>query len=175
MANLLQHPVMTDFIYPFLLVFFILFAILEKTKLFGSEGNVKQLNALVSLVIGLIFVSAIFPKVVLGNLMLFLVLALVIAFVGLLLWGFITGGPKKEGDSFLGGKASKWFGGVLIVAIVIAVIWATGLHLGLEKAFDWIFNSSNSGSFWTNFFMVAIVVGAIAMVLGVKAKTSDKP
>lgn len=171
MANLLQHPVMTDFIYPFLLVFFILFAVLEKTKLFGSEGNTKQLNALVSLVIGLIFISAVFPKIVAANLMLFLVLAMIIAFVGLLLWGFITGGPEKSGDAFLGSKASKWFGGVLILAIVIAVVWATGLDAGLEKAFDWIFNSTGSGEFWTNFILIAIVVGAIAMVLGIKSKT----
>ena len=39
MANLLQHPVMTDFVYPFLLVFFILFAILEKTKIFGEKAK----------------------------------------------------------------------------------------------------------------------------------------
>jgi len=163
MANLLQHPVMTDFIYPFLLVFFILFAILEKTNIFGKDK--KQLNALVSLVIGLIFVSAVFPKVIASNLMLFLVLALVIAFVGLLIWGFITGGQDNDGKTFLSGKASKWFGGLLILALVIAVFWATGLHLGLEGVFDWMFNSDGSSLFWTNFFLVVIVVGAVILAI----------
>ena len=53
--TLLQHPVLTNFVYPFLIVFFIVFAVLEKTKLFGEEK--KQLNALTAFVIGLIFVS----------------------------------------------------------------------------------------------------------------------
>jgi len=172
MANLLQHPVMTDFIYPFLLVFFILFAILEKTKVFG-EGK-KQLNALISLVIGLIFVSAIFPKVIAANLMLFLVLALIVAFVGLLIWGFITGGPAKEGDSFLGGKAAKWFGGVLIVAIVIAVVWATGLNLGIEKAFDWLFNSAGSSAVWTNVILAIFVIAAVLLAIFGGPKSAGK-
>ena len=42
--TLLQHPVLTNFVYPFLIVFFIVFAILEKTKLFGEEK--KQLKSL---------------------------------------------------------------------------------------------------------------------------------
>ena len=33
--TILQHPVLTSFVYPFLIVFFIVFAVLEKTKLFG--------------------------------------------------------------------------------------------------------------------------------------------
>jgi multisubunit Na+/H+ antiporter MnhB subunit len=57
MTTILQAPLLIDFIYPFLLIFFIVFAILEKSKLFGDEK--KQLNALVALVIGLIFISII--------------------------------------------------------------------------------------------------------------------
>ena len=71
MVNILQQPILTDFLYPFLFMFFIVFAVLEKTNLFG-EGK-KQLNALIALIIGLIFVSAVFPKIVVGNLILFLV------------------------------------------------------------------------------------------------------
>ena len=43
----LQNWLFTRFAWPFLLVFFIVFAILEKTKLLG-EGK-KQVNALVAL------------------------------------------------------------------------------------------------------------------------------
>ena len=50
--NILQHETLTSFVYPFLLIFFIVFAILEKTKIFGEEK--KQVNAFVAFVIGLI-------------------------------------------------------------------------------------------------------------------------
>ena len=69
--TILQSTIVSKFILPFLLVFFIVFAILEKTKLLG-DGQ-KQLNALLAFVIGLIFTGAVFPKEVVGNLVLFFV------------------------------------------------------------------------------------------------------
>ena len=73
--NILQHEILTDFVYPFLLVFFIIFALLEKTKIFGTDK--KQLNALVAFVIGLIFVAAVDPKLIVGDLILFLTIDLI--------------------------------------------------------------------------------------------------
>src|SRR3989344_6435799 len=100
--NILQHEALTDFVYPFLLVFFIVFAILEKTKVLGSEK--KQINAFVAFVIGLIFVAAVNPKIIVTDLVLFLSVALVIVFVVLLLWGFVSGSEAKFGE---GNKALK--------------------------------------------------------------------
>ena len=77
--NILQSDILTKFVYPFLLVFFIIFGVLQKTKLLGSDN--KQLNAFVSFVIGLIFVSAVYPKLIVSNLVLFLSVAIVIVFV----------------------------------------------------------------------------------------------
>ena len=84
LETILQHWILTDFVYPFLLVFFIVFAILDKTKLLG--GDKKQLNAMLAFVIGLIFVSAVYPKVVVGDLILFLTISIIVVFVFLLLW-----------------------------------------------------------------------------------------
>ena len=86
--TILQHWILTNFAYPFLLIFFIAFGILEKSKLFGSDK--KQLNALIAFVIGLIFITAVFPKLVVGNLILFLTVSIVVMFVALLLWGFVA-------------------------------------------------------------------------------------
>jgi len=69
-TTFLQSTIVAKFILPFLLVFFVVFAVLEKIKLLGEDK--KQLNALVAFVIGLIFVGAVFPKEVVGNLVLFL-------------------------------------------------------------------------------------------------------
>jgi len=162
MANILQQPIFTDFLYPFLLMFFLIFGILEKTKLFGADKK-TQLNALVALVISLIFVSAVFPRIVVGNLMLFLAIALVVIFVGLLLWGFVSGGEAK-----IGGKNMAIFFGVLIfIAVLLAVIWATGFGGGLQSIFNWLFDSKWSNSFWTNFIIIVLVIGAVvAVILG---------
>lgn len=157
--TILQHWIFTRFVLPFLLIFFIVFAILEKTKLLG--GDKKQLNALLAFVIGLIFVSVSYPTEVASNLILFLTIGLIVLFVGLLLWGFAIGGEPK-----LDGTGLKWTAGIIIfVAVVIAVIWATGFDLGV---FDWIFSQSWSASFWTNVAFIAAIAGAIAVVMKAK-------
>jgi hypothetical protein len=159
MSTILQAPLLTDFLYPFLLLFFISFGILEKTSVLGSSKT--QLNALVSLVIGLIFVSAVFPKIIVGNLMLFLSIALVVVFVALLLWGFISG--KAEFPK----KVTAFLGVILGVGIVIAVLWASGIGTAqfLTDAWSFLFDSSWSGSFWTNVVFVLLIAGAVAAVL----------
>ncbi len=157
--TILQHWILTDFVYPFLLAFFIVFAVLEKTKVLTSDN--KQLNAMVAFVIGLIFVGAIFPKVVVGNLILFLTVGLVIVFVFLLLWGFVMGESPKFDK-----PAAKWIAGALIfIAVVIAVFWATGTLNVFTTGYNFLFHSTWSREFWTNAIFVIVVVGAIASVL----------
>ena len=101
--TILQNWIFSDFIFPLLLVFLVVFAILEKTSALGKN---KQIDALVALVIGLIFVGFSYPKLVVSNMILFLVVALIVMFVGLLLWGFISGG-EITGD-ILSNKIIKW-------------------------------------------------------------------
>lgn len=159
----LQSPALTKFVYPFLLIFFIVFAVLEKTKVLGEN---KQINALISFVIGFIFVSAIFPKEIVSNLILFLAIAIVIVFVILLLWGFVMG---EEGLKISGApKGLKiLIGVVIVIAVVCAVFWAAGIDVigFFGNIFDKLFNSSWSSTFWTNFFFIVMVAAAIAVVL----------
>ena len=162
----LQHWIFTKFLLPFLLIWVIVFAILEKTNLLG-EGK-HQVNAIVSLVIGLIFVGVAFPKEVVNNLMLFLVVALIVMFVGLLLWGFVSGKDLK-GD-FLGSKGIKIaFAIVILIALIIAVFWATGIE---NNVVDFLFKQDWSQSFWINFLFIALVAIAVVFVMvGGKAKS----
>lgn len=154
--TILQHWVLTKFILPFLLVFFIVFAVLQKTKLLG-DGK-KQLDALVSFVIGLIFVGAVFPKLVVGNLILFMTVSLVIVFVILILWGFATGGEAK-----IESKGMKWIAGiVLVVAVIIAVLWATGYA---QEVSDLLFSQNWSNTFWTSVSFIVVIAVALAMIL----------
>ncbi len=167
MANILQHEALTGFVYPFLLIFFIVFAILEKTKALGSEN--KQVNAFVSFVIGLIFVAAVNPKLIVTDLVLFLSVAVVIVFVVLLIWGFVTGSEAKFGE---GSKALKV---VIAVIIIIAVIIFLFMSTGISKeVYDWLFKSSWSNDVWTNIIFVVIIAAAIAVVLGSKSSGGGK-
>ncbi len=159
--TILQHWVLTKFAYPFLLMFFVVFAILEKTKIFGEDK--KQLNALVAFVISLIFVSAVFPKLVVGNLILFLTVAIIVVFVALLLWGFVIGEEAK-----IVGKGMKIAIGIVIgIALIFAIFWATGLGF---KFFEPLFDQSWSKDFWTNFFFIIVVAIALAVLLASKNK-----
>ncbi len=169
MTTIFQHPLLTDFLYPFLLMFFIVFALLEKTKILGEK---HQLNAFLSLVIGLVFVSVVFPRIMVTNLILFLAVGLVVIFVGLMLWGFISG----EG-TLTGSKGMKIFLAILVfVALVLAVIGFSGFGGGIENfftsIFNFLFNSSWSGGVWTNILMIVLIVGAIFVAIGIKVKTS---
>ena len=157
--TIFQHELLTKFAYPFLLIFFILFAILEKGKILGDDK--KQLNAVLAFVIGLIFLSFVQPRLIVENMILFLTVAIVIVFVVLLLWGFVSGGEVKE--NFLSNKGVKWTVGIVVViSVIVAAFWAAGIS---TDAFDFLFKQSWSNSFWTNFIFVAVVAAALAVVL----------
>lgn len=162
METLLQHEILTGFVYPFLLMFFLVFAILEKTKLLGEDK--KQLNALLAFVIGLIFTAAVKPKVMVENLILFMTIAIAIVFVVLLLWGFISGGS----NGFQIEKWMKWLLWILGgIAVFIAILWVTGVK---GSIIDVVFGQDWSGAFWTNFIFIIIIALALAIVL-VKGKS----
>ena len=163
MSNILQASLFTDFLYPFLLMFFIMYALLQKSKLLGD--NQPQINAFVSLIVSLIFVSVVFPVIVVNNLILFMTVGVAVIFVGFILWGFINGGSTKLND-----KVLKFLGVLVFIALVVAIFWATGAFPGLwdfiQRFYNWAFASGTQG-FWTNFLIVVLVVAAVAAVLNV--------
>ncbi len=165
-VTFLQSPILTNFVYPFLLIFFIIFAILEKTKIFG-EGR-KQINALIAFVISFIFVSAIFPKEMVSHLILFLTIAIVIVFVVLIIWGFIMG---EEGVKIFENspKGIKWAIAIFILIVVaIAVLWAAGIDTA--SFVDRVFHSTWSNTLWTNLIFIVLVAAALAIVLSTGKK-----
>jgi len=158
MANILQSEVLINFVYPFLLIFFIVFAILEKTKTFG-EGK-AQLNAFIGVVIGLIFVGAVSPKDYVNQLVLFLAVALVVIFVVLMMWGFSTGSDLSKGTD---NKGLKWaLGLIFVLAVVIALFLITGVW---DTVIETLFKSNWSSDVWTNVIFIVIIAAALAAVL----------
>ena len=155
--TILQHWIIANFILPFLLIFLIVFGILEKTKVFGDSN--KQLNAFIAFVIGLIFVGAVSPKLVVGHLILFFTVSIVVLFVALLLWGFVSGDDAKLPAN----TPLRVIVGILIVgAVIIALLFATGFE---NTAFDSLFRQSWSEAFWTNFSFLAVIIVALTLVI----------
>jgi hypothetical protein len=160
--TILQHWIFTDFAFPFLLIFVIVFALLEKTKVLG-DGK-QQLNALMAFIIGLIFVTAVSPKLVVANFILFLTVSIIVLFVGLLLWGFVTGGEAKVTNSYV--KIA--LGVVIVIAVIVALLVILDVH---QLIWDTLFSQSWSKTFWTNVLFIAVIAAGIALALmGGKSK-----
>lgn len=161
MANILQADILVNFLYPMFLVFFICYAILEKTKILGNGK--QQLDAGVSLIVSLIFVGAVFPKLIVANLVQFMSIGLVIIFIGLVLWGFVSGKGEFP-EEFV--KKSGWIVGI---AVLFAVMWATGVGgpvlTGLQNLMGFLFSSNWSGKFWTNLLVIGLIAIGIAAAL----------
>lgn len=159
----LSNWIFKDILLPFLLIFFIIFAVLEKTKLFG-EGK-KQINALIAFVASLIFVGAFSYSNVISNLTLFLTVTLVALFVILLIWGFIWG--TKEGFKLEGWM--KWILGITAgIAFVWAVLWATGWS---EIVIGFFSGKTDLGqTIVTNAVFVLVIAVTLILVLKYKEK-----
>lgn len=163
--TILQSPILVNFVYPFLLIFFIVFAVLERTKILG-EGK-KQINALVAFVVGLLFVGTVSSQMLIQNMILFLAIALVIMFVVYLLWGFLF-----VNEDF---KISKPLRNTLMVivgiAMVIALFYITGIG---STVFGALFSVKLSSVFWTNFFFIVLIAAALAVALKTSSGGSGK-
>lgn len=161
----MQSWIFTQFAFPFLLIFFVLYGILEKTKVFGEKK--ERLNAMISFVVGLIFVAAISPKLVVGNLILFLTVAIIVVFIALLLWGFIVGETPHIANSKLKGLIAA----VVIIAVAVALLWALGVPGTIfGDIFTFLFKQDWSSSFWTNVVFILVIIVAIVIVIGGKKK-----
>ena len=161
--TVLQHWILTNFVYPFLLTFFVVFAVLEKTKILGGDDK-RQLNAMVAFVVGLIFVAAVYPKVVVGELILFLTISIIVVFVFLLLWGFVAGGELKLGES----NTLKYVaGGFMFVVVAVALLSILGVW---GSIYEFLFRQTWSKEFWTNALFILVIAGALAAVIATAKK-----
>lgn len=157
-TTILQHWIISKFLLPFLLVSFITFAVLEKTKILGDK---KPIHAVISFVIGLIFVSAIYPKLVVENMVLFLTVAIVIIFVILLIWGFIFGDEAK--DLPIAKHVKKILIIVVCIALVGGILWATGWWNNLVGLFSG--NSEMTQTIVVNGVFLIVIAIALALIL----------
>jgi peptidoglycan/LPS O-acetylase OafA/YrhL len=160
----LTASILQDVILPFVLIFTLTFAILQKSKLLGEGKN--QIDALISLVIAGILIA--FSKYVdwIKEFSLFLVITLFLVFVFMMIYGFIYG--TKEGDPF---KDQKWIkialGIIVFAALVVAGLVITGAW---SKVYEF-FASEEAGA--NAVFIILIVAAIVAVIFGGK-KSGDE-
>ena len=155
--TILSSPLFVEVILPFLLVFTVTFAVLQKSKVLG-DGK-KQADALVALAVGLILIAFGNAVGIIIQLTAFLGVGLVILMVLMVLMGFMA----KEGDFELPGWMHKGLGILVLVAVIIVVLILTGAW---DWIYDWIFTVDTDGSaVAANVIFVVGVIGAIVAVL----------
>ena len=159
--TILSSPFVKDLVLPFLLIFAVVFAILQKSEILGKDK--KQTDAIVALVVGLLVVAVGSATNIITGLMPILAVGLVVLLVFFLLWGFAFQGKLEVH------KGVRWAIAVIAaIAVVITVLYLTG-------SWDYLKNLISGGeSIVTNVVFVILIIVAIAVVVGFGGKSEKK-
>jgi hypothetical protein len=157
LLNYLNNQGVFSYVIPFLLIFAVIFAILEKSKILGDN---KTIQAIVATSIGLLalqfdhvprFFGVIFPRFGIG-LSIFLVL--------LIMLGFFYSGELSKGKV-------AWIGWVVGIGVVL---WS------LSSYDEWF---GDFGGWFSDYIYAIIILGAIVAVIIITSKSgkgsSPKP
>jgi len=152
----------TTMLLPFLLVFVVVFAILQKSKVLG-EGK-AQIDAIVALVIGLLLIGLKQPRDIIVGIMPWMAVAVAVILVFLILYGFVAGDLLK---------APNWmkiiFGILAGVFTIGVVLYVSGFGSVLM---EWLSGSGGS-DVWMNVLMIVLVIGAVLVAVFSGKKKKD--
>ena len=163
--TLLNLPIFQKYILPFVLVFTLIFAILQKTKLLGDD--VKQINAIIGLVVSLMFVVFPFANNFVVQLMPFLAISAVVLLVFMLMYGFIWGG--KDGDVLHKGVKI----GLAIIGGLALVTFMLYISGWWDPIYEFLFEGSNAVTLWFNVFILIVIAVSVISVLVGKGTSSS--
>ena len=152
-----------NYVLPFVLVFTLIFAILQKTKLLG-DGK-KQNDSIVALVIGLILIAFPFARTIVVQLMPYLAVSIAILLVFMLGYGFVYNGKVEM---------HKWLKITLMIIFALGLITVILLSTGFwDEIYDLVFQGSIAAQVWVNVLLVAIMAGAVIAVLKGKGSSDS--
>ncbi len=149
-----------DVVLPFLLVFTIVYAVLQKTKIFGAKEPTKNINAMIAFVIALFFVAT--TNLVEGTTEFLpnVVVLLITLMSFMMLVGFFY--TDKE-FSFENHKFWKVFLTIIFFIGIVLLSW----HAFAPTAFEWFWVGNTQ--FWSStagvtIIFVVIMIGTILFV-----------
>ncbi len=153
LPTLFTDPFFTQVVLPFLLIFVIVYAILQKSKILTGESENRPINIIVAFIIAFLFVGV--PSVVGVTLNIIPIIAIIL--VILLSFMLIFGFAGIDVHQNRGIKIA--IGIILGIALLATVIWATGMKLPKlsEEAINYI-------------IIFALIIGAGAAILSSETK-----
>jgi hypothetical protein len=167
-----DHIGLYDVVLPFLLIFTIVFGVLEKSRIFGTEADKKttrkNLNAMVAFCIGFFVVASAQLVALINQFVANTALVLVIFIMLLILLGSLKAQQGPEGFDFL--KEYKWLFWVAIIAIMLIFLNGMGW---LGPAWLYVVNNWNS-QLMATIFLFGIVALFIHWVTGGKEDSDSK-
>lgn len=168
-----------DVVLPFLLVFVIVYAILEKTKVFGTETidkkevSRKNLNAMAAFVIGFLVISSTSLVASISSFVANMVLLLILSVTFLLLVGSFTKPEEMKEGVFLKEKWARYtFMVIMFIGIVIIFLnamtatnnrYCSGDCTWLQISFNFIEGGMDSSAIGS-VLLLLIVGGVIAFI-----------
>jgi len=164
-GTILQGGFFMGLVLPFLLVFTVVFAVLQKSKILG-DGK-RQIDALVAVAIGLIVIAYGQYVRVITDITAFLGVAIVVILIFMILTGMFY-----EPGRFELHNGVKYAGmGLAAVAVVIATLYYT-------HAWDYLINTlkgDGTGNAWLfNIIFIVIIGAAVAALVFGGEKSSEK-
>ncbi len=164
-GTILSSPLFIEVILPFLLVFALVFAILQKSEILG-KGK-KQIDAIVALVIGLIFIAFGQAVGVVINLIPILAVSVVVLLVFMLIYGMAF----SQGDFKLH-KGIQWvIFALAAIVVTVAVLIFTG---SWDYLVDLLLFEGEDSGLLTNIIFIAVIIGAILIVVLPGKKKEEK-
>lgn len=175
-----------DIVLPFLLVFVLVFALLEKTKVLGIETSKdskgekveytkKSLNAMVAFITGFFVIASTQLVAVINQSLsqIFLLLLIIVCF--LLVWGSFHQQTKEGFFLDPKNKNQRFYYKVLMASVFISIIAIFFNALGwLEAIYDFLKNNWNT-DYVAAVLFIALIVGFMAWITGDSApKGEDK-
>lgn len=166
-----------DVFLPFILVYAVVFALLEKSKIFsGSDTDskqVKNVNAIIAFVFGVLAVASVQTIKFLESFIMYGVMFIIFILVVLIVLGFIFGEDYikllKDGDGNLKKGLAFSIAGI-VVLISIGVLFAV---LGVwEIIFDFFGNDFDSDWISTA-LVIGLVIGTLVWVTKGDSSTSS--
>ncbi|MFH1210716.1 MAG: hypothetical protein V1645_02255 [archaeon] len=159
-----------DIILPFLLIFTIVFGVLEKTRVFGiQDGKPKtNINAMIAFVMSLFFVAT--PRLVeaIQISMPQVAVLLVVIMSLMMVVGFIMSDKEFNFESY---KGLKWFLiFILFVGIFLIFLNAVGWWNEFWDMFGFNFWTSTAGM---TLIFLGVVIGAILFITGGSKKGGE--
>lgn len=146
---------------PFILVYVIVFAILEKSGIFKKSNNedsgqTKNVNSVIAFVFALFVVASIQTVIYIQSLIINIVLFIVFILCVLILLGFVLG----EGYTEL--FKNKWVkGGVATIIFLVSLV----ILLNLLGFWDWLSDYSfGDADTWVSILVFAGIIGVLVWV-----------